>query len=373
MKKFLIILVIIALIILIYYQNRDSLHNYTDPFFVSAGQASSSNDLDRALIEAIMAEDTQKIEDLLSTDSSRPSDFLPMLRLHEKDLKIRSLDDLHKLTAKNRLYCENKKNPENDQSETLVYYENKKNPENDQFETLVNSYRTITQTALQRTPQCHDEILEFHVVHSLCTSRYENCASENPDSIRSDAMMQRGQKTADCMRRHMEDMNRMNTCISGKSKFDRTDLEQAMKRYCDEAVQCGSFSTTADCLNKYNHFFEADKRNGKDCTPIHITAMKQEFDILEQLFAVHKCDIIHQYEQYLHVETLFEQSKTIQEFSQLLSKEINRPIEEMRYHMPKLNYAYYQAVKVPTDPKPQDYMMDWTQYNACRIGQMPPK
>ena len=270
MKKFLIIVIIIAIIIFLLYRHKDQLTIW--------GDMQPACTLDRELIEAIMAEDAPKIDRLLSTELCDPTDFGPMLRFYAPEVKVHGPKDLYKLLARTRLYCERKELSEAEQ-----------------YDLITESYDSIAQEELKRTPACHDDILEFQVVNTLCTIQNEDCASERYvyDSRREGAIVHRAQNVYDCMSRHMEDIQKKNRCIAETPRFDQKDLEQAMKRYCDEAVACHQFITTSECLHKYNHFFESDKRKGKDCTTIHINAMKLEFDILNQLVEKNKCQLLH--------------------------------------------------------------------------------
>ena len=350
MKKFIIIAIIIALILFLVYRYKDTL--------IHSDGSGTLSQIDKEIIEAIIAEDKAKLDTLMLLETSEPSDFLSMLKFYAPEVKVHGPKDLYKLLARTRLYCERKELSEAEQ-----------------YEMIAESFDSIAQEELKRTPACHDDILEFQVVHTLCTILNEDCASERYifDSRREGAIVHRAQNVYDCMSRHMEDIQKKNRCIAETPRFDQKDLEQAMKRYCDEAVACHQFTTSSECLHKYNRFFESDKRKGKDCTNIHINAMKLEFDIINQLVEKNKCEAVQQYEQYLHVEELFDKSKTIREFSDLLMREINQPFDAMRYHQTKLDAVYEQAIEGEKDPKPGDYMVTWAHYNACRMGQMPPK
>lgn len=349
MKKALIIFIILLTVIFLVWMHKDTL-NLESVFTIDEGVASDDG-IDAALIHAIAHGDAQKVDAILSTTSTGKSDFVPMLKFYAPEVTVHDLFGVNKLYLLTQLQCE------------------RMNFEREAWDALAQNLSEFALDEAKKYSACEDEIMSFYVTTALCQTKNEDCSSAKYlySSEREEALTKIGQSNYDCITKHFGDIEKKNACIRAHRSEAPEQLAKEMASYCDVAVSCHVFDKVSTCLDKYRGLLASDKVD--DCKMLHADALAVEMNIVNRMIKVTECEAVKDYEEVVHVEELFEEAGSIKKYNNLLYEEINRPVEDIRFHQ---NVVMYQT-SVCKIEVPQDYMTNWAYYSACRMKQLPLK
>ena len=237
------------------------------------------------------------------------------------------------------------------------------------WDALAQNLSDVALNEVKKYSSCEDEIMSYYVTAALCQTKSADCAASKYlySSEREVALTKKGQDIYDCITKHFGDIEKKNACIRAHRSEAPEQLAKEMASYCDVAVSCHGFDKVSTCLDKYRGLLASDKV--EDCKMLHADALAVEMNIVNRMIKVTECEAVKDYEEVVHVEELFEKSKSIHEYNNFLFEEINRPLEEMRFHQ---NIVMYQT-SVYALEVPRDYMTNWAYYSACRMKLLPLK
>ena len=323
---------------------------------------------DDKLVQAIINSDGEAVEAILS--STENGEFIRMLKSLKPE-KIYSIMDVARSTCKPGPAC-SKKVP----------------PDDDVIQNCAETMMSIKDNEIKKTPSCKKDIDEFYATLFLC-QLYQNqtvCVADDPQESpkdRGNRLIARGQNSVDCMMRHLDNLNAKNTCIMNTPKYTQSQLDILLKKYCQEAISCKAFTNESDCVDKYKQLFKDDNQKGKDCTNSHLTALAQEFELLNFLLEkkfgfdafqnpYDNCMLINNYEQMIHIEEIFEKAKNIQDYSNRLSNELQKYGHECRLTWNRIP-IYFPSRNSDYNKMLTDYSVNYNYYSACRIGHLSPK
>ena len=394
MKKVIIVILLILVVLGFYYKDRivqildeNGIHivdiklfdfknskyqfQLNDEKFKLGGDNSSSKHAlsgDDKLIQAVIQSDGEAVEKILASDEN--GEFIRLFKQLRPE-KIYSLLDVAKLNCNTSPACKNHER----QPETYL-------------QQCANQTLEMVNSELKKYPSCKKDIDEFYAVTFLC-QLYQNqsvCVQDDPiESIedRTKRLTARGQNSVDCLMRHMDDFNAKNKCIINAPRYTQSQYDEQVKKYCQQAISCNAFTKESDCIDKYNQLFKDDKQKGKDCTNVHITALYQEFQMLNFLFdkkfgfnhwgePYDSCMLVKDYEQMLHVEEIFAKAKTIQDYSSMSMAELQKPETEVRLTWRRIP-VYFPPRVMEYNQMISEALGSYNYYSACRIGQLSPK
>ena len=388
MKKVILAIILISIVLCFYYKdkiteyfqkndihivdiNLDGFKDEKLPKLNPGNSGRASEHVARGddkLIQAIIRSDGEEVEKILASDEN--GEFIRMLKALKPE-KIYSIQDVVRLNCIPGPACTKKDKPSDDN-----------------LKQCVDGSLILMNDELKKSPACKKDIDEFYTVLYLC-QLYQNqsvCVQDDPiESVedRSKRLTARGQNSVDCLMRHLDDFNAKNICIINTPRYTQSQFDEQVKKYCQQAISCNAFTKEADCIDKYKQLFKNDKKNGKDCTNSHLTALTQEFEILnfllEKKFGVDvfqkpydNCMLIKEYEQMIHEEEIFAKAKTIQDYTNMMTIEVQKYGHDAKLASRRLP-LYFPGNDMNHIKMTSEYSISYNYYNACRIGHLSPK
>ena len=254
-----------------------------------------------------------------------------------------------------------------------------------QAEFCLTSKMTLMDMELKKYPGCANEIRKFYAVSFLCSLKEEEeiCAllaskkgvdSKEQEEALKKHLMRNGVPKTKCVMNMADDLNEKTKCIASTPGSTEEEFQKELSAYCREAVGCHAFSDISGCTDKYKKLFEHDIKDDSDCRNLHLTCLTQEFEMLNMAISEKSadqtsCDVVNQYEQMVHVEKLFDESRTIDEYSQKIMNAMNDPNMNINYlKVPVL----ITTITNGYSKKVSDYTLNYNYYNACRISHLGP-
>ncbi|MBQ9816404.1 MAG: hypothetical protein IJM59_02900 [Proteobacteria bacterium] len=252
-----------------------------------------------------------------------------------------------------------------------------------QAEICLTSKMTLMDMELKKYPGCANEIRKYYAVSYLCSLKEEEeiCAllaskkgvdSKEQEEALKKHLMRNGVPKTKCVMNLADDLNEKTKCIASTPGSTEEEFQKELSAYCREAVGCHAFSDSTKCMNKYNKLFANDNKKGFDCHNIHRTSLTHEFSLLNQ--AIHDkdagnetCDVVKQYEQMLHIENIFDESKTIDDYTQksmAIMTDPNRGVSYMKI------FTFLQYVINKYSEEVQNLTFEYNYYQSCRIGHL---
>ncbi|MBQ1926488.1 MAG: hypothetical protein II180_10275 [Proteobacteria bacterium] len=317
------------------------------------------NQLSNAEVEALIATPTSNseleafIEDVNHT-------LLPII--YEDGHKI----DLHDIRAILRINCS--QSPD---------CKEKNNVDPIVINRCIDASLNLIKSELKKYPKCKSEIQNHYKATHFCMmlSHLLSCREEIPDlDERANALMKDMQSAADCMKIFLPDISTKDNCIMQQSTADEY-YEEQIAAYCRIAESCKASPSAKACENKYKDLFIGDKSLKKDCTKLHKEALLYELKFVKRvqnkLPPESQCEIISAYESSYRIETLFAQSKTIDDYRFALMDEVQKPADQQRLTKTMMLAKYSNKV-IDDSNFMQEYYTSTANYEACMIGHLSP-
>ena len=245
------------------------------------------------------------------------------------------------------------------------------------LDNCIDNTLSLMKGELKKYPNCKSEIqLHYKATHfCMMLEHITTCREEIRDlDDRANALMKDMQSAADCMKIFLPDISTKDNCIMQQSTADEY-YEEQIAAYCRIAESCKASPSAKACENKYKDLFIGDKSLKKDCTKLHKEALLYELKFVKRvqnkLPPESQCEIISAYESSYRIETLFAQSKTIDDYRFALMDEVQKPADQQRLTKTMMLAKYSNKV-IDDSNFMQEYYTSTANYEACMIGHLSP-